>query len=61
MGAQPTGPQPNSAVKEVELVGLRRKIAERMAVAQSHIPHITYVEEVGVTALKELRANLNRQ
>ena len=30
-------------------VGLRRKIAEKMALAKSRIPHITYVEEVDVT------------
>ena len=32
-----------------------------MAVAQSRIPHITYVEEVDVTALEELRETLNRR
>jgi pyruvate/2-oxoglutarate dehydrogenase complex dihydrolipoamide acyltransferase (E2) component len=31
-------------------------IAEKMALAKSRIPHITYVEEVDVTALEELRA-----
>ncbi|MGH6760670.1 MAG: dihydrolipoamide acetyltransferase family protein [Phyllobacterium sp.] len=51
----------NKSVTEVKVVGLRRKIAERMALANSHIPHITYVEEVDVTALEELRTTLNRQ
>jgi len=63
-GAQitpPTGLRPNNSVKDVKLVGLRRKIAERMALANLHIPHITYVEEVDVGALEELRAALNRQ
>jgi 2-oxoisovalerate dehydrogenase E2 component (dihydrolipoyl transacylase) len=55
------GLQRNTSVKDVKLVGLRRKIAERMALAKSHIPHITYVEEVDVTALEELRAALNKQ
>ena len=41
------------------MVGLRRKIAEKMALANSRIPHITYVEEVDVTALEDLRAALN--
>ena len=46
-------------VEEVKLVGLRRRIAAKMALAKSRIPHITYVEEVDVTALEELRARLN--
>ena len=32
-----------------------------MAIANARIPHITYVEEVDVTALEELRATLNKQ
>jgi 2-oxoisovalerate dehydrogenase E2 component (dihydrolipoyl transacylase) len=59
--ARSTGLRPNDAVKDVKLVGLRRKIAERMALANSHIPHITYIEEVDVGALEELRAALNKQ
>jgi len=55
-----TGLQPNLAVTEVKLVGLRRKIAEKMALAHARIPHITYVEEVDVTALEELRLGLNK-
>jgi 2-oxoisovalerate dehydrogenase E2 component (dihydrolipoyl transacylase) len=55
------GLQPKSAVEDVKVTGLRRRIAERMAVAHARIPHITYVEEVDVTALEELRETLNRQ
>jgi 2-oxoisovalerate dehydrogenase E2 component (dihydrolipoyl transacylase) len=53
--------QVRTAVEDIKLVGLRRKIAEKMSAANSHIPHITYVEEVDVTALEELRAKLNLQ
>ena len=53
------GLAPDNSVKEIKVVGLRRKIAEKMAIAKSHIPHITYVEEIDVTALEELRATLN--
>jgi 2-oxoisovalerate dehydrogenase E2 component (dihydrolipoyl transacylase) len=53
--------QPKSAVEDVKLVGLRRRIAEQMAVAHARIPHITYVEEVDVTALEELRETLNQR
>ncbi len=54
-----SGLQPDMSVREVKVVGLRRRIAEKMALAKSRIPHITYVEEVDMTALEELRARLN--
>ncbi|RZJ28408.1 MAG: 2-oxo acid dehydrogenase subunit E2 [Brevundimonas sp.] len=44
---------------EVRIIGLRRKIAEKMAESVRRIPHITYVEEIDVTALEALRAHLN--
>lgn len=44
---------------EVKIVGLRRKIAERMSLANSHIPHITIIEEIDVTDVEEQRAKLN--
>ncbi|WP_180899912.1 dihydrolipoamide acetyltransferase family protein [Martelella soudanensis] len=53
------GPHRKTAVEDIKVVGLRRKIAERMAAANSHIPHITIVEEVDVTALEDLRRLLN--
>ena len=46
-------------IKEVKIVGLRRKIAERMSFANAHIPHITIIEEVDLTNLEELRDELN--
>jgi 2-oxoisovalerate dehydrogenase E2 component (dihydrolipoyl transacylase) len=48
-------------VEEIKVTGLRRRIAEKMALAKSRIPHITYVEEVDVTELEELRARLNAE
>jgi 2-oxoisovalerate dehydrogenase E2 component (dihydrolipoyl transacylase) len=63
-GARPAarvGLQPNDRVEDIKVVGLRRKIAEKMAIAKSRVPHITYVEEVDVTALEELRAALNKE
>ena len=50
-----------SAVTDIKVVGLRRKIAEKMALSKSRIPHITIVEEVNVSPLEELRATLNRK
>ncbi|KUR70715.1 branched-chain alpha-keto acid dehydrogenase subunit E2 [Novosphingobium fuchskuhlense] len=43
----------------VKVIGLRRRIAENMAAAKRHIPHFTYVEECDVTALEDMRAQLN--
>jgi len=56
-----SGLRPNTAVEEIKLVGLRRRIAEKMSLASSRIPHITYVEEIDVTALEDLRAKLNTE
>ncbi|RZA35124.1 MAG: 2-oxo acid dehydrogenase subunit E2 [Lysobacteraceae bacterium] len=41
------------------VIGLRRKIAEKMQEAKRQIPHFTYVEEIDVTELELLRAQLN--
>lgn len=46
-------------VQEVPVIGLRRKIAERLSATWARIPHITIVEEVDVTAQEALRAGLN--
>jgi 2-oxoisovalerate dehydrogenase E2 component (dihydrolipoyl transacylase) len=59
--AQAPGLQPRTAVEDIKVVGLRRRIAEKMAIANARIPHITYVEEVDVTKLEELRVMLNNQ
>ncbi|MGO4407503.1 dihydrolipoamide acetyltransferase family protein [Bosea sp. RAF48] len=63
------GPEPvrggglveQNAVTDVKVVGLRRRIAEKMALSKSRIPHITIVEEVNVSPLEDLRATLNRK
>jgi 2-oxoisovalerate dehydrogenase E2 component (dihydrolipoyl transacylase) len=57
--ARAPGPQKLTAVDDIKMVGLRRRIAEKMSIANARIPHITYVEEIDVTALEELRATLN--
>jgi 2-oxoisovalerate dehydrogenase E2 component (dihydrolipoyl transacylase) len=43
----------------VPVIGLRRKIAQKMQESKRHIPHFTYVEEVDVTELETLRTQLN--
>ena len=46
-------------VTDVKVIGLRRRIAERMMDSYRRIPHFAYVEEVDVTELEALRAHLN--
>jgi 2-oxoisovalerate dehydrogenase E2 component (dihydrolipoyl transacylase) len=46
-------------VEDIKIFGLRRRIAERMQDAKRRIPHFAYVEEVDVTELEVLRADLN--
>jgi 2-oxoisovalerate dehydrogenase E2 component (dihydrolipoyl transacylase) len=43
----------------VRVIGMRRRIAENMAASKRNIPHFTYVDEIDVTALEEMRADLN--
>ncbi len=45
--------------EQVPIMGLRRKIAQKMQQSWSNIPHITYVEEIDVTEVEALRAKLN--
>lgn len=46
-------------ITSIKITGLRRKIAEKMTLAKSRIPHITIIEEVDMTELEELRKKLN--
>lgn len=45
--------------EDIKVIGLRRKIAEKMQDAKRRIPHFAYVEEVDMTELEALRAHLN--
>jgi 2-oxoisovalerate dehydrogenase E2 component (dihydrolipoyl transacylase) len=47
------------ATHAIKIVGLRRRIAQKMQESKRRIPHFTYVEEVDVSELEELRAELN--
>ena len=46
-------------VEEIKVIGVRRQIADRMSQSKRQIPHFSYVEEVDVTELENLRADLN--
>jgi 2-oxoisovalerate dehydrogenase E2 component (dihydrolipoyl transacylase) len=48
-------------VEQIRVIGLRRKIAQKMQESKRRIPHFTYVEEVDVTEVEALRARLNQR
>lgn len=50
-----------TAVHETKIIGLRRKIAEKMLEATRRIPHFSYVEEFDLTELEALRRELNAE
>lgn len=50
-----------SGVEEVKVIGLRRQISERISEAKRRIPHFSYIEEIDVTELERLRAQLNAE
>ena len=54
------GPSPASedGDQHIKLIGLRRKIAEKMVESYRRIPHFTYVDEVDATNLVALRREL---
>jgi 2-oxoisovalerate dehydrogenase E2 component (dihydrolipoyl transacylase) len=47
-------------VEEVKVIGLRRKIAEKMQESKRRIPHYAYIDEIDMTELEDLRAHLNK-
>jgi 2-oxoisovalerate dehydrogenase E2 component (dihydrolipoyl transacylase) len=54
-------PASSGGVREIPIIGLRRRISQRMGEAWSDIPHITYVDEIDATELETLRKALNHQ
>ena len=48
-------------VETVKVIGLRRRIAQKMAESKRRAAHFSYVEEIDVTALEDLRAKLNAE
>lgn len=45
----------------VPVIGMRRAIARKMQEAKRRIPHFSYVEEIDVTELEDLRTQLNKR
>ncbi len=57
--AASAGLAPRDDEERIPVLGLRRRIAQKMQESKRRIPHFTYVEEVDVTELEALRASLN--
>ena len=55
------GYRENNSEQAIPLIGLRRKIAQKMQESKRRIPHFSYVEEVDVTELENLRLRMNEQ
>lgn len=58
-GQAPNGYARRTDSEQVPVIGLRRKIAQRMQDAKRRVAHFSYVEEIDVTALEALRQQLN--
>lgn len=64
--ARPASAAPRAApaedmVEAIKIIGLRRKIAQKMQESTRRIPHFSYHEEVDVTELEALREHLNER
>lgn len=57
-GGRP-GRAADTSVVEVKMAGLRRRIAAKMSLSKTRIPHYAIVEEVDMSALETLRSELN--
>ena len=55
----PAGYAERHGEEAIPVIGLRRKIAQKMQESKRRIPHFSYVEEIDVTELEALRAKLN--
>ncbi|MCE1115773.1 MULTISPECIES: dihydrolipoamide acetyltransferase family protein [Pseudomonas] len=58
-GQAPGGYGKRTDSEQVPVIGLRRKIAQRMQDAKRRVAHFSYVEEIDVTAVEALRQQLN--
>ncbi len=58
-GYRPAGASQKRDDETIKVIGMRRKIAQNMAESKRHIPHFSYVDEIDMTALEDMRADLN--
>lgn len=58
-GYRPSGTSLKRDDETIKVIGMRRKIAQNMAESKRHIPHFSYVDEIDMTAVEDMRADLN--
>ena len=58
-GYRPSGASQKRDDETIKVIGMRRKIAQNMAESKRHIPHFSYVDEIDMTVLEDMRADLN--
>jgi len=58
-GYRPSGASQKREDETIKVIGMRRKIAQNMAESKRHIPHFSYVDEIDMTAVEDMRADLN--
>ena len=58
-GYRPSGTSQKREDETIKVIGMRRKIAQNMAESKRNIPHFSYVDEIDMTELEDMRADLN--
>lgn len=58
-GYRPSGAVQKRDDEKIKVIGMRRKIAQNMADSKRNIPHFSYVDEIDMTELEDMRADLN--
>jgi 2-oxoisovalerate dehydrogenase E2 component (dihydrolipoyl transacylase) len=58
-GYRSPGGSAKRADEAIKVIGMRRRIADNMAASKRHIPHFSYIEELDVTDLEDIRGDLN--
>ena len=58
-GYRPAGAVQKRDDETIKVIGMRRKIAQNMAESKRNIPHFSYVDEIDMTEIEDMRTDLN--
>ena len=58
-GYRPSGATRQRDDEKIKVIGMRRKIAQNMADSKRNIPHFSYVDEIDMTEIEDMRSDLN--
>ena len=58
-GYRPPGGSQKRDDETIKVIGMRRKIAQNMAESKRNIPHFSYVDEIDMTEIEDMRGDLN--